>query len=78
VGFGVPLREWFRTQAEFRDMLEAMTSPNSYAASLWPLRTLRTLISEHVEGRSDHTEALWALLNIELWSTHVLKRSTSA
>jgi asparagine synthase (glutamine-hydrolysing) len=76
VGFGVPLREWFRTQAEFRDMLDAMASPNSYTASLWPLKTLRMLVSEHREGRSDHTEALWALLNIELWSTHVLQRST--
>lgn len=76
VGFGVPLREWFRTQTEFRDMLDSMASPNSYAASHWPLKTLRTLVSEHREGRADHTEALWGLLNIELWSTHVLKRST--
>ena len=74
VGFGVPLREWFRTQAEFKDMLDAMASPNSYVASLWPLKTLRTLIAEHRAERSDHSEALWALLNIELWSTHVLKR----
>ena len=76
VGFGVPLREWFRTRGELRDMLDSIASPNSFVASLWPRKTLRMLISEHQEERSDHTEALWALLNIELWSTHVLKRST--
>ncbi|MCL4791881.1 MAG: hypothetical protein KJ040_07500, partial [Gammaproteobacteria bacterium] len=78
VGFGVPLREWFRTQPEFRDMLDAMASPNSYAASLWPLKTLRTLVSEHRDGRTDHSEALWALLNIELWSAKVLRKAAEA
>lgn len=78
VGFGVPLREWFRTQAEFRDMLDDIATPNSYAASIWPLQTLRRLVAEHRESRMDHTEALWALLNIELWATRVLGRAASA
>ena len=77
VGFGVPLCEWFRTQAEFGDMLDSLVSPNSYVASVWPLKILRMLVTEHREAKHDHTEALWALLNLELWSTHVLKRCTA-
>jgi asparagine synthase (glutamine-hydrolysing) len=72
VGFGVPLSEWFRSQPEFRDMLADFCRPGSFVASILPVEVARTLVSEHCEKGISHTEALWGLLNLELWSASML------
>jgi len=67
VGFGVPLTTWFREQPEFRSMLDDMCGESSIVSSLFPRDVVRRLVNEHASRKSDHTEALWVLLNIHLW-----------
>jgi asparagine synthase (glutamine-hydrolysing) len=72
VGFGVPLAEWFRTQPEFLQLLNNLQVSNSFVASLVPLKGVKQLITEHTSGFHDHSEALWGLLNLEIWAAAML------
>lgn len=77
VGFGVPLSEWFRHQSAFRGMLADLGQPGSFVSSIMPVAQIRALVHEHCQEGANHTEALWGLLNLELWST-VFKTTASA
>jgi hypothetical protein len=47
-------------------MLEsAVRSPE--ITSLLDARSLDTMLAEHREGRADHSELLWGVLNLALW-----------
>lgn len=72
VGFGVPLRDWFREEPVFKDALVDIASPNSFVCSLVPRTAVLRLLDSHIKRRSDETEALWGLLNLELWARNVL------
>jgi asparagine synthase (glutamine-hydrolysing) len=66
MGFGVPLDHWFR--GELRPMLEGvLLDPATLRRGIFQPDAIRKLVSEHVEGRWDHSYRLWALLCLELW-----------
>lgn len=66
MGFGVPVGTWFRgaLREYITDLLLASEAKSreylvpSYVA---------TLLSEHVEGKRNHANRLWALLAFEVW-----------
>jgi asparagine synthase (glutamine-hydrolysing) len=61
-GFSIPQAEWLRVplQPMLRDVLLAASLPFSRPY-------VHALIDEHVSGRADHKDRLWALLCYELW-----------
>jgi asparagine synthase (glutamine-hydrolysing) len=65
-GFGVPLASWFRNQ--LRGMLhETLLDDRTMRRGLFNPTFIRRLVDEHVAGRRDWSNRLWALLVLELW-----------
>jgi asparagine synthase (glutamine-hydrolysing) len=65
MGFPVPLERWLRT--DFRPMLEEhLLGDRARSRGLFRPECVSRLIQEHVAG-ANHTERLWALLNLEIW-----------
>ena len=65
-GFGVPLAGWFRSQ--LRGMLhETLLDDRTMRRGLFTPTFIRRLVDEHVAGRRDWSNRLWALLVLELW-----------
>lgn len=73
MGFGVPLPRWFRGPlAGFtRDTLLA---PRTLERGLFRPEAVRRLVSDHLDGRFDHSSRLWALMVLELWQRRWLDR----
>jgi asparagine synthase (glutamine-hydrolysing) len=65
-GFGVPLDRWFRT--ELRDFVRDLLLPRSaaLAAYLRP-EAVQRLIDDHLAGRINAGQRLWALVCFERW-----------
>lgn len=66
MGFGVPLAHWFRTSLKdfIRDHLE---SRRFLERGLVRPAFVRYLLKEHLDGRRDNRDRLYALLALELW-----------
>jgi asparagine synthase (glutamine-hydrolysing) len=67
VGFGVPVAQWLRDDKALGQYLDLV--PNSAFSDAVALRKSEVLRlrDAHVAGRADHSEALWGLVNLELW-----------
>jgi len=66
MGFGVPLDHWFRGPlAEFAR--EVLLDRQTLDRDLFRPEVTRRLLEDHVQGKSDHSGRLWALLVLELW-----------
>jgi asparagine synthase (glutamine-hydrolysing) len=65
-GFGLPLAGWFRGDV-LRPLLQGLLDPASALGDLVDLSLVATLVAEHLNGRADHSEVLWLLLNLSLW-----------
>jgi len=66
MGFAVPIGDWFKTH--LRDMLEdALFARDSFASSHFVTSALRSIVDDHLSGRQDHSQRLYALLMLELW-----------
>lgn len=65
-GFGVPLAAWFRS-GEGLDALSADMLNDDLAAEVFGVENLRALYHEHRQGKADHSDSLWAALNLTLW-----------
>jgi asparagine synthase (glutamine-hydrolysing) len=65
-GFGVPLARWFRE--DLGDILSAhLTAADARLDHHIPGQLPRWLVDEHRRGQADHSQALWALLTLELF-----------
>lgn len=68
-GFGVPLDAWFRGDGPVAQALSRVLEERRTRERGWVDVDLgRAYLSEHRSGRRDRTEALWGLLNLELWA----------
>lgn len=67
-GFGVPIGQWFRSD-EGLGRLVSQIRDDSILSELVQRDRLTSLIQAHRGGAVDHSDLLWALLNIGLWST---------
>ncbi len=65
-GFTVPVSSWFRRQlhAPLRD---ALLATDSLAGARFGESAVRRLLDDHLRGRSDRKEELYALWLLELW-----------
>jgi asparagine synthase (glutamine-hydrolysing) len=65
-GFGLPIASWFRS--DLAPMLkETLLDETSARRGLFEQRLLRKIVNEHIEGRRDWSNRLWAFLFLELW-----------
>jgi asparagine synthase (glutamine-hydrolysing) len=66
MGFPVPLAAWFR--GPWRGALsELVLGERARERGIFDPDVVRRLIGEHISGRVEHMERLWALMNFELW-----------
>ena len=66
MGFGVPIDRWFRH--ELREMAyDTLLSRRALDRDLFRADAVRTLLDDHVSGRTEGHPGLWSLLVLELW-----------
>ncbi len=66
MGFPVPVSRWLR--GAFAPLLdELVLGQRAQARGLFEPEALRRLVAEHRDGRFDHGDRLWLLINLELW-----------
>jgi asparagine synthase (glutamine-hydrolysing) len=66
MGFGVPVGHWFR--GSLRPLLEdALLSEQLARRKYFDASVVRSMVTDHIDGRADHSFALWNLLMLELW-----------
>jgi asparagine synthase (glutamine-hydrolysing) len=66
MGFPVPIGSWFR--GRWRGLVtELVLGGRARGRELFEPDVLRRLVGEHLSGRVDHSDRLWALVNLELW-----------
>jgi asparagine synthase (glutamine-hydrolysing) len=77
MGFGVPIREWFR--GPLRDLpAEVLLDPASVARGWFREDRVRELIRDHRDGTHDNANRIWALLQLELWQRTFIDTSAPA
>ncbi len=65
-GFGFPIAQWFRS--DLAPMLkETLLDETSARRGLFEQYLLKKMVNEHIEGRRDWSNRLWAFLFLELW-----------
>jgi asparagine synthase (glutamine-hydrolysing) len=65
-GFGVPTHHWFRH--DLREMAyDVLLDTRARSRGYFRAEALRQYLDDHVQGRADHHDRLWALLMLELW-----------
>ncbi|MCA9530920.1 MAG: asparagine synthase (glutamine-hydrolyzing) [Myxococcales bacterium] len=70
-GFTAPVATWLRR--DLRDAVEdALSARRVRDRGLFEPQVVRALVDEHMSGRHDHAQALWALLVLEWWTEHHL------
>ena len=68
-GFGVPVGHWFRGNERLGRQLGQYLDESRTRSRGWvDVGMAQRKLEEHRSGRRDHTEILWALLNLELWA----------
>jgi len=73
MGFPVPVGNWFR--GRWRGMLtELVLGERATQRDIFNPEVVRGIVREHLSGRTQHTEQLWALVNFELWLRRFLDR----
>jgi asparagine synthase (glutamine-hydrolysing) len=70
-GFGVPLGDWLKDSDGIGRYLGDLHMSAELTRCVKKER-MKALIDEHRAGRHDHTELLWAAINLMLW-TEVFK-----
>ena len=76
-GFGTPMGAWLKK--ELAPVLKALLSPEVVRSrGLFKAATVDALMADHAANRSDGTDALLALMNLEIWSRVYLDRRAPA
>jgi asparagine synthase (glutamine-hydrolysing) len=66
MGFGVPISRWFRAELR-QELREVLLDSVCLDRGLFRPETVTRLITEHQDGKREHSHRLWALLMLELW-----------
>src|SRR6266850_5156590 len=66
-GFGAPVGSWLRKDLDFL-VQETLSESQVRKRGLFDAAVIQEIISAHRAQRSDHTDHLLALINLELWS----------
>jgi asparagine synthase (glutamine-hydrolysing) len=65
-GFGLPIAKWFRSDLA-QLLKETLLGETSTRRGLFEQKLLKKMTYEHIEGRRDWSNRLWAFLFLELW-----------
>lgn len=66
MGFGVPIKHWFRSEAaDFAR--EILLSPSARQRGLFRMDEVERILRRHAAGRRDFSYKIWSLLFFELW-----------
>jgi asparagine synthase (glutamine-hydrolysing) len=66
MGFPVPVGSWFR--GAHRSILEEhVLSARAAERDIFNMDFVRALVAQHQRGEANHSERLWALVNLEMW-----------
>jgi asparagine synthase (glutamine-hydrolysing) len=66
VGLEMPYSRWFKN--ELKDLMLNYLGPKRISETgLFRPNTVKTLIDDHLGGRSDNGRAIWGLLNYMMW-----------
>jgi asparagine synthase (glutamine-hydrolysing) len=65
-GFGFPVGTWMRQDLR-RLVVERLRESRFVAAGIFRPEPIERLLSEHMNGRVDHSYRLWLLLGLEIW-----------
>jgi asparagine synthase (glutamine-hydrolysing) len=77
MGFGVPLKHWFR--GELADLpRDLLLDPSAHCREYLAGEEIERLLAEHAAGQYDHAHRLWALIQLETWHREVLEPARSA
>jgi asparagine synthase (glutamine-hydrolysing) len=75
-GFGVPLGAWFRR--ELREVpREILLDPQALDRGWFREEAVHRILEEHEAGSYDHTNKIWALIQLELWQRMFIDRQTT-
>ena len=66
-GFGSPLAGWFRDSEYLGGYLDLLKGDNFKSSNIFKNDTVGLIIRQHLEGKVDHSEILWELINFQLW-----------
>ncbi len=66
MGFGVPIKHWFRNEAA-SFAREVLLSPSARARGVFQMREVELILERHAAGRRDFSHKIWSLLFFELW-----------
>jgi asparagine synthase (glutamine-hydrolysing) len=66
-GFGVPLAEWFRARDGLGELAGVIHEDALVAELFGGAQAVRAVHEEHRRGAADHSDKLWAALNLALW-----------
>jgi asparagine synthase (glutamine-hydrolysing) len=70
-GFSIPLKHWLR--GPLRPLMtDLLASDCVRRRGYFEPQTVNGWLSEHLEGRANHSHRLWALMVFELWHRHML------
>jgi asparagine synthase (glutamine-hydrolysing) len=77
MGFGVPLKHWFRGELEALPR-ELLLDPAAHCRQYLVGSEVERLLAEHADGRYDHSLRIWALVQLETWHQEVLEPARAA
>jgi asparagine synthase (glutamine-hydrolysing) len=70
-GMGMPLGQWFRTEAAVRDWLrDVLLSRRALERDYFEPGFVERLLERHLSGVWDYCQELWTLVMLELWQEH--------
>jgi len=75
MGFSIPLAQWFRGRL-MPWAREILQSPECESRGYFAPGAIRALLADHLQGASDHSQAIWALLCLEQWHRTYLDPAT--
>jgi len=77
MGFGVPLKHWFRKDAA-GFARETLLSQQARERGIFDLQEVQRTLDRHAQGKRDLSNKLWALLFFEVWCQKWLGQAVSA
>lgn len=76
LGFGVPLRDWFRN--EIRGFtIDVLTADRFMDRGMFSRSFVERTLKEHLDERRDHAARIWTMLVLELWFQTFIDRPAS-
>jgi len=66
-GFGVPIRDWFKSDFIMRTTAEYLSDSTIKRRGFFEVEYIKQLIGEHKQGRADNSHKLWLIMVLEIW-----------